>query len=121
MGRVPQVHTVHGQDRVPHIQRLGLVRSEPLEYFTDEDGHLILLPPFDANPESPDFLLGHLDAPLFVGDRFGYPLREVRERGAHSLGAIVGVGITVVMVRSVGNAVRVDIVIDTLVNVALTA
>ncbi|TNN79990.1 Tripartite motif-containing protein 65 [Liparis tanakae] len=74
------VHTVHGQDGVPDIKRLGLVRCESLEYLTDEDGHFILLPTFDADPESSDILLAHLNAPLSVGNRLRHSLREVRER-----------------------------------------
>lgn len=119
--RVPQVHPVHRQDSVPDVQSLGLVRCEPFEDLTDEDGHFVLLPSFDTDPQTPDLLLGNLDAPLSVGDRFGHSLRVCRERGAHSLVAVVGVGVAVVKVRSVGEAVRVYGVVIVAVKAALLA
>lgn len=37
-----KVGPVDGEDGVPHIQRLGLIRCQPLKYLGDQDGHFIL-------------------------------------------------------------------------------
>lgn len=63
MSRLPQVVPVHRQDRVSHPQSPALVGGEPREDLGDEDGHPVLPPPFDTDPQPAGLLFDNSDLP----------------------------------------------------------
>lgn len=63
VSRLPEVVTVHRQDRVSHPQSPALVGGESREDLRDEDGHPVLPPPFDTDPQPARLLLDNPDFP----------------------------------------------------------
>lgn len=63
VSRLPEVVAVHRQDRVSHPQSPALVGGEPREDLGDEDGHPVLPPPFDTDPQPARLLLDNPDFP----------------------------------------------------------
>lgn len=69
--RLPEVVAVHRQDRVPHPEGSALVRGESREDFGDENGHPVLSPPLDTDPQPARLLFDNPDFP----HRFGGALQ----------------------------------------------
>lgn len=60
---LPEVVPVHRQDRVAHPESPALVGGEPREDLGDEDGHPVLAPPLDTDPQPARLLFDNSDFP----------------------------------------------------------
>lgn len=68
MRSFPQIFAVHGQDGVSNVELASLVRGHALEDFADEDRHLVLATPFDADAEPVVLFLHDTHGALERGD-----------------------------------------------------